>query len=92
MIKEILDKKKVRLVCVQYPMLNIKQLKAVFEDREGIIFVDNEKVFKDAVRREGYEEYFIDTFGGNFGHCTPKGNRLLAENIAFAILKEYFGK
>jgi lysophospholipase L1-like esterase len=30
--------------------------------------------------------------GGDFGHCTPKGNRLLAENIAQTILKEVFHK
>jgi hypothetical protein len=26
-------------------------------------------------------------FGGDFGHCTPEGNRLLAENITEVILK-----
>jgi len=31
-------------------------------------------------------------FGGDFGHCTPKGNRLLATNIADVILKEVFHK
>jgi NH3-dependent NAD+ synthetase len=31
--------------------------------------------------------FMNDIFGGDFGHCTPKGNRLLAKNIAQAILK-----
>jgi len=31
-------------------------------------------------------------FGGDFGHCTHKGNRLLAENIANVIFKEVFSK
>jgi hypothetical protein len=31
-------------------------------------------------------------FAGDFGHCTDKGNRLLAENIATVILKEVFGR
>lgn len=90
--KEILDKRKIRLVCVQYPMRPIESLKRIFEGEEGTIFVDNEKVFKQAVEREGYKAYFTDMFGGDFGHCTDKGNRLLAENIANVILKECFGK
>jgi hypothetical protein len=36
--------------------------------------------------------YFVDMSGGDFGHCAPKGNRLLAENIANVILKEVFHK
>jgi hypothetical protein len=31
-------------------------------------------------------------FGGDFGHCSRNGNRLLAKNIADVILKEVFGK
>jgi len=91
-LKKILDKRKIKLVCVQYPMRSIESLKKIFEGQTGVIFVDNERIFKDAVKREGYKEYFKDMFGGDFGHCTPKGNRLLAENIADVILKEVFSK
>jgi len=93
-IKHILDKKKIKLICAQYPNRDIEPLKKMFkEEMEGsIVFVDNEKIFKDAVRKEGYKEYFRDMFGGDFGHCTQKGNKLLAENIADVILKEYFNK
>jgi len=89
-LKEILAKRKIKLVCVQYPMCSVGILKKIFEGQEGMIFVDNEKIFKEAVKREGYKEYFKDIFAGNFGHCTVKGNFLLAENIARAILKEVF--
>jgi len=91
-LKQILDKRKIRLVCVQYPMRSIQPLKKIFREDENTIFVDNDRIFKDAVRKEGYSEYFVDIFGGDFGHCTQKGNRLLARNIANAILKEIFGK
>jgi len=90
-LKKILDQRGIKLVCVQYPTRSIEPLKKIFEGYEGVIFVNNEKIFKDAVRRESYEEYFIDDFAGDFGHCTAKGNRLLAENIANVILKEVFG-
>ncbi len=92
-LKEMLKRRKMRLVCVQYPMRSIEPLKKIFEDNaDGIIFVDNEKSFKGMVSKSSYKEYFKDIFSGDFGHCTDKGNRLLAENIANVILKEVFDK
>ncbi len=91
-LKEILDKKGIKLVCVQYPVRKVDPLKRIFEKDKGVIFVDNERVFKEAVREGSYNEYFRDMFGGDFGHCTPKGNLLLAQNIADVILKEVFNK
>jgi len=87
-IKEILDKRKIKLICVQYPMRNAELLKNIFEGSSGAIIVDNGKIFKEAVEKGTYGEYFIDKFAGDFGHCTEKGNRLLAENIADTIIKE----
>jgi len=92
-LKAILDKRGIVYVCVQYPMRSLELLKKLFQGNDkGVIFVDNEEIFKSAVQREGWEEYFHDLFAGNFGHCTEKGNRLLAQNIAKVILKEVFGK
>ncbi|HTY45927.1 MAG TPA: tetratricopeptide repeat protein [Patescibacteria group bacterium] len=87
-LKEILDKRGIRFVCAQYPMRSIGPLRRIFKDQEGtIFFVDNEKIFRDAVKKDGYNAYFVDMLGGDFGHCTPKGNRLLAENIADAVMQ-----
>jgi tetratricopeptide (TPR) repeat protein len=91
-LKEILDKKGMKLVCVQYPMRNVNPLKRFFEKDQGVIFVDNERVFKEALRKGSYKEYFRDMFAGDFGHCTVKGNTLLAQNIADVILREVFNK
>jgi tetratricopeptide (TPR) repeat protein len=91
-LKRILDKKGIRLVCAQYPMRSIAPLKDIFAGNPDVILVDNEQLFKEAVMRDGYMEYFRDMASGDFGHCTRKGNRLLAENIANLILKEVFGK
>jgi len=85
-IKKILDKRGIMHVCVQYPMRSIEPLKRIFPNNAaGMIFVDNEKLFRDAVKEAGYNEYFIDMAGGDFGHATPKGNALLAGNIAGVI-------
>jgi len=89
-LKKILDQNKVKLICVQYPNRSAEPLKKIFAGQKGIVFVDNEKVFREAIKTNGYKEYFSDVFGGDFGHCTKKGNRLLAENIANVMLKEIF--
>lgn len=91
-IKQALDKRGIKLVCVQYPLRSVEPLKRIFASEGGVIFVDNEKVFAEAVEKDGYKKYFSDMFGGDFGHCTQEGNRLLAANIADVILKEIFSK
>ena len=91
-LKKILDRQRIQLVCVQYPMRGVNPLKKIFAEDKGIIFVDNESLFKDAVKRSNYKEYFRDMFAGDFGHCTQKGNELLAKNIADVILREVFNK
>jgi len=91
-LKEIIAQRGIKLVCIQYPLRSTEPLKKMFNDQEGVIFVDNEKVFREAIKQTSYDEYFTDMFGGDFGHCTPKGNNLLAENIANVILKECFNR
>jgi tetratricopeptide (TPR) repeat protein len=85
-LKRALDARGIRMVCVQYPMREVSSLRALFDDPHGIIFVDNERAFREAVEKEGYDAYFEDAFAGDFGHCTRKGNLLLAERIADALL------
>lgn len=51
--KQILDRRKIALICVQYPGRSIDPLKKIFKEEEGIFFVDNEEIFKSAVLREG---------------------------------------
>jgi len=71
-------------------MRSIGSLKNMLALHKGVIFVDNEKVFKEALKQGNYNDYFTDDFGGDFGHATPKGNRILAQNIANVILRECF--
>jgi len=87
-LKKIILDRGMILIAVQYPMRPIQPLKRVLELDENIFFVDNQKSFEEKVLSSSYSEYFQDRFAQNFGHCTPKGNRLLAENISEVILKE----
>ncbi len=86
-LKEVVLSRDIELVYVQYPNLSAQSLKNMLGDTKGIILVDNEKSFKEAIGEESYESYFMDNFAGDFGHCTDKGNKLLARNIANAILE-----
>ncbi len=87
-LKGMLDKNGIRLICVQYPMRNVDPLRKIFEKDKGVVFVDNEGAFKGALKSANYREYFRDMFAGDFGHCTEKGNRLLAQDIANVILEK----
>ena len=91
-LKGILSGKGIKLVCMQYAMRSLRDLKEMFDSNEGIIFIDNEAVFREALKKGKYEDYFIDRFAGDFGHCTPEGNRLMASNVADTLLREYFLK
>jgi len=92
-LKFVLDQRGVRLVCVQYPMRRLEPLRKLLQGHtDGIVFVDNEMVFKDAVSKGSLAQYFRDMFAGDFGHCTDQGNRLLADNIAAVLAQEVFGK
>ena len=86
-IKEILDEKGIKLVIMQYPNRRMEPLKKVFKSEENIIFVDNENLFKETLKHTDYRALFVDKFAGDFGHCTKKGNRMIAENIVNILIK-----
>ena len=79
----------IQLICMQYPLRRIDALKEVFPQwtQEKIIFVENKENFEKAIRETKFNDFFADIFAGDFGHCTPLGNRLIAENLTAVILK-----
>lgn len=88
-LKEKVLNSRIKLVSVQYPRREVSLLRKLLGNDTRVIYVDNEDVFNAAVAGLGYDAVFIDNFAGDFGHCTPEGNRLLAQNIAEAILKGF---
>jgi tetratricopeptide (TPR) repeat protein len=89
-LKNEILKRGCKLIVIQYPVLSVEPLKEMVGEGHGVYFVDNERSFKAAIVRDSYETYFRDSFGGSFGHCTTKGNALLASNVAKVILKACF--
>jgi len=91
-LRDIVLSHHLKLVAIQYPTRSVLPLKRLLEFNQRVIFVDNEQVFKEAVKEKGYQYYFTDSFGGSFGHCTLEGNQLLAQNISEVILNQIFKK
>lgn len=85
-IADMVEEKNIPLVCVQYPMRSVSILNDILPGRPGVYFVDNEQSFKQAVAQEGYWNYFVDRFAGDFGHMSSKGKQLISENIADVLI------
>ncbi len=84
--------KGIEMICAQYALSKAEDLKDILNGHEDIPIIDNKGIFEKALEEGNYEEYFTDKFASHFGHCTKKGNRLLAENIAKTVLKQVFGR
>ncbi|MCB9771594.1 MAG: hypothetical protein H6754_03505 [Candidatus Omnitrophica bacterium] len=84
-LKDTVLKRGIKLIAIQYPMRPLKPLQEILNFDSRIVFVDNEMLFKNKVAASEYSQYFVDHFGGDFGHCTAQGNALLAGNLASAI-------
>lgn len=72
-------------IAVSYPFRPVDRLKKIFINVSGVLLVDNETVFKEAVSKESFASYFEDCFAGDFGHTTLRGSALLADTIARTI-------
>ncbi len=86
-ILDVSSANRIPLVAVQYPNLNINQLKLMLGSSSNVIYVDTQTSFKAALKQATYYDYFRDRIFGDFGHFTPRGSRLMAQNIADAILQ-----
>ena len=74
-----------RLIAMQYPRKDVHELERAFPANSGIIFVGNAGNFGQALAHGRYWDYFIDANYKTWGHCTMKGNRLIAENLLSAL-------
>lgn len=82
----VINEEGIKLIAMQYPNLDVQEIKNYFEGKEEIIFVSNKENFKKALEKEPFDDYFIDSDQNAFGHATLKGNRLIAENAADAVI------
>lgn len=87
-VKRTLGVRGITYVCMQYPLRSAAALKNLFGGETGcVIFVENVDLFRRVLAREPFASCFTDAFAGDFGHCTEKGNELIAANLAQVILQ-----
>ncbi len=85
---DILKQNKIKHVVMQYPLRPIDPLKTLLADYKEVVFVDNEKIFRDALTKHQYEEVFIDRFGWDFGRTSSLGSEMISENIIKTLQSE----
>ncbi len=88
-IKKLTDNN-VKVICMQYPVRSIESLKSILKHEDcynQIIFLSNEKNFKNLLKAEKYSEIFIDQFAGDFGHYKEEGKKLIAGNVLRTLEK-----
>ena len=88
---QVLSARGIQLLAVQYPVRSVEPLEQIFSGDDAVILVDNSEVFRAALQDHRFDELFWDRCYGDFGHCTRMGNRILADNIADAIVTRYLG-
>ena len=86
---QILKARGIKYIAMQYPTRDVAVLKEFFPDNENILFISNKENFDRALRENSYEDLFLDLCYIEFGHATPKGNELIAKNVAEVILREF---
>jgi tetratricopeptide (TPR) repeat protein len=84
-LRDLLKARGIGLICMQYPRRDVDDLRKIFPDDRDLAFVGNRENFEKALASARYEDLFVDRFGGDFGHCTRRGNRLIAESSAAAV-------
>ncbi len=85
LVRLLLTEHEIPLVAVQYPLRSVDTLEELVDRDPSIVFVDDERVFANAVANVSWDAYFTDDFAGDFGHLNRAGNRMLAENVARAV-------
>jgi len=74
-----------KLIITQYPLMSIQPIQDILKSNNNIIFVENKTNFEQAIKQSNREDYFNDLIAPVFGHCSRKGNELIAQNLATAI-------
>ena len=87
-LREILQERGIRFFAMQYPRRDPRQLEKIFEPAGGVSIIDNRVNFNRELDRLPAYALFIDLFAGDFGHCTARGNELIARNVARRLQRD----
>ncbi len=77
--------REIPVIAMQYPLLSVKSLRKLLDNRDDVTYLENRDNFEKALLEANYHSIFEDSFAGSFGHLSPQGNMLVAENVADAL-------
>jgi hypothetical protein len=86
-VVDIIRAREIPVIAMQYPLLSVESLRKLLDYREDVSYLENRANFEAALAEYSYPKIFDDTFAGSFGHLSPRGNRLVAENVAAALAR-----
>jgi hypothetical protein len=87
LIQRHVQRSRAVLIGMQYPLLSVRPLQSLWGmSSRRLQYVSNRTSFAKAVQKQGYSTLFTDRFAGSFGHCTPRGNQLIANNVWTQVL------
>lgn len=86
---EILQSNGIRHVAMQYPMRSAEELRVILKKYPETVFVDNQLSFERELKNHSYDELFMDRFAQDFGHFTPRGAELVANQVFDVLTKEH---
>lgn len=77
----------IKILFVQYPGRELDTLVKLAGGEGEASFLGTRELFREAAARLGYEALFSDMDGGDFGHLTRIGHRLMAERLADEVAR-----
>ena len=76
------------LIAMQYPRRDPDLLRRMLDGwSPPVIVQDQTEGFERALAHQPYDALFTDRFGGDFGHTTEAGDRLIARQVLDAVLR-----
>lgn len=84
-IYKYLQQRDVTYIAMQYPLLSVRTIQDMFPFDSEVVFVSNELNFQNALKTISYDDMFVDSFAGVFGHTTAFGSQMIASRAADVI-------
>ncbi len=92
---EIIGSRPMVFIVAGYPLQDLSLIRFLIKSRtdsDKVMFIQNRKVYTEALDNKSYGDIFTDRAAGDFGHLTTYGNQLIARNMAQEIAKKIFNQ
>lgn len=81
-----LQDQNINVVIMQYPLRPVAPLKKILKDFSNISYVENKENFDRILMQVPRDQIFTDLFAKDFGHFSPQGAELVAEQAYKEIM------